>query len=324
VKVLVVVVNYRTPGLTIDCLESLAADGGLPADSRVVVTDNASGDDSCPRIQTAIDERGWSKWAKLMPLPLNGGFAYGNNEAIRPALLVSDRPDYVLLLNSDTRVHPSAIQTLVDFLETTPGAGMVGSRLEDPDGTCQFSTFRFPSLWSELDESLRLGPVHRLLSRFVTLVPTPAEATQVDWVAGASLLIRREVFDTIGLLDDGYFLYYEETDFCLRAARNGFPCWYEPKSRVMHLIGQSTGVTVRGKALPRRPKYWFDSRRRYFLRNHGAAFTALLDAVWAVTYPFGRLQLSLRRKPVFDPTRLWLDYLKNSVFCRGFKLSRAR
>lgn len=323
-KALVVVVNYRTPGLTIDCLESLAAAGGLPADSRVVVTDNASGDDSCPRIQAAIDTHGWSKWAKLMPLPLNGGFAYGNNEAIRPALLASDRPDYVLLLNSDTRVHAGAIQTLVDFLEKTPGAGMVGSRLEDPDGTCQFSTFRFPSLWSELDESLRLGPVHRLLRRFVTLVPTPTEAAPVDWVAGASLLIRREVFDTIGLLDDGYFLYYEETDFCLRAARNGFPCWYEPKSRVMHLIGQSTGVTVRSKALPRRPKYWFDSRRRYFLRNHGAAFTALLDAVWAVTYPFGRLQLSLRRKPVFDPTRLWLDYVKNSVFCRGFKLSPAR
>ncbi|MCE9607254.1 MAG: glycosyltransferase family 2 protein, partial [Planctomycetia bacterium] len=314
VKVLVVVVNYRTPALTIDCLASLAGVDGLPADSRVVVTDNASGDDSTTRIQAAIDEHGWSKWAALKPLPRNGGFAYGNNEAIRPALLARDRPEFVLLLNSDTRVHAGAIRSLVEFLENHPAAAMVGSRLEDPDGTAQFSTFRFPSLWSELDESLRIGPVHRLLQRFVTLVPTPEKAARVDWVAGASLLIRREVFDTIGLLDDGYFLYYEETDFCLRAARAGFSCWYEPKSRVMHLIGQSTGVTVRGQALPRRPRYWFDSRRRYFLRNHGAPFTALLDAVWALTYPFGRLQLSLRRKKVFDPRRLWLDYVANSVF----------
>lgn len=321
-KVLVVIVNYKTPGLAIDCLESLAAADGLPAESRVVVTDNLSPDDSVPRIQAAIDSHGWGNWAKLMPLPKNGGFAYGNNEAIRPALLAADRPDYVLLLNSDTRVYPGAIRTLVEFLETHPQAGMVGSRLEDPDGTCQFSTFRFPSLWSEMDEALRVGPLHRLLKDRVTLVPTPTQAAEVDWVAGASLLIRREVFDTIGLLDDGFFLYYEETDFCLRAARAGFPCWYEPKSRVMHLIGQSTGVTVRGQALPRRPKYWFDSRRRYFLRNHGAAYTALLDAMWAVTYPFGRLQLSLRRKPVFDPRRFWLDYVANSVFRRGFGLSR--
>ncbi len=249
-KLLVVIVNYRTPGLTIDCLASLAAAGGLPPDSRVVVTDNLSGDDSVRRIGDAIDERGWQAWAQLMPLPRNGGFAYGNNEAIRPALAGPDKPEFVLLLNSDTQVYPGALQTLVDFLEQHPAAAMVGSRLEDPDGTAQASTFRFPSLWSELDEALRLGPIHRLLSRFVTLLPTPTSATQVDWVAGASLCVRREVFDTIGLLDDNYFLYYEETDFCLRAARAGFSCWYEPKSRVTHFVGQSTGVTVREQALP--------------------------------------------------------------------------
>jgi N-acetylglucosaminyl-diphospho-decaprenol L-rhamnosyltransferase len=321
VKLLVVILNYRTPQLTIDCLNSLAAEGGLPEGARVVVTDGASGDDSVSRIQAAIDEHGWQAWATLQPLDHNGGFAYGNNAAIRPALASDDPPEYVLLLNSDTQVRAAAVQTLVDFLEQHPDAAMVGSRLEDPDGTSQFSTFRFPSLWSELDEALRIGPLHRLLKRFVTLIPTPETACQVDWVAGASLLIRREVFEAIGLLDDGYFLYYEEADFCLRAARAGFSCWYEPRSRVMHLIGQSTGVTVRGQALPRRPKYWFDARRRYFLKNHGKLFTAVLDTVWSLAYPVGRLQLYLRRKPVFDPRRLWYDYLANSVFRRGFGIS---
>lgn len=317
-KLLVVIVNYRTPALTIDCLRSLAAPGGLPEGASVVVTDNASGDDSIPRIQAAIAENDWSRRVALRPLSNNGGFAYGNNEAIRPALAAADPPQYVLLLNSDTLVRSGAVQALVDFLERHPQAGMVGSRLEDPDGTPQASTFRFPSLLSELDETLRFGPLHRLWNRYVTLVPTPPTACRVDWVAGASLLIRREVFDTVGLLDDGYFLYYEETDFCRRAARAGFSCWYEPQSRVVHLVGKSTGVTVRGRSLPRRPQYWFDSRRRYFLRNHGRCFTALLDAAWTLAYPLGRLQLRLRNRPVFDPRRLWIDYVRNSVFVRGF------
>mgnify|MGYP003619481926 CR=1 FL=1 len=319
-NVLVVIVNYRTPGLTIDCLASLAAPGGLPTDSRVVVTDNASGDDSAARIAQAIADGGWESWVRLMPLPRNGGFAYGNNAAIRGALAGDDPPRYVLLLNSDTLVYPGSLQALVDFLEARPEAAMVGSRLEDPDGTPQCSTFRFPSFLSELDETLRFGPLHRLLSRHVTLIPAPSAAARVDWVAGASLLVRREVFEKIGLLDENYFLYYEETDFCLRAARAGLSCWYEPRSRVVHLVGRSTGVTVRQSKLPRRPRYWFDSRRRYFLRNHGRAFTTLLDAVWALAYPIGRLQMLARRRPVFDPGRLWLDYVGNSVFVRGYRV----
>ncbi|MBL8825681.1 MAG: glycosyltransferase family 2 protein [Planctomycetaceae bacterium] len=319
-KLLVVIVNYRTARLTIDCLQSLAAEGALPVGGRVVVTDNASGDDSVATIQAAIDAHGWGAWASLMPLPKNGGFAYGNNAAIRAARESDDPPEYVWLLNSDTLVHPGAVQTLITYLERHPTVGMVGSRLEDPDGTPQCSVFRFPSLLSELDEALRVGFVHRLLVNHVILRPIPTEACPADWVAGASLLVRREVFDAIGLLDEGYFLYYEEVDFCLRAARANWPCAYEPASRVVHLVGQSSGVTVRDQALPRRPRYWFDSRRRYFLLNHGRLFTAVLDAVWASAFLVGRTLLRLRRKPIFDPPQLWRDYVRHSVFVRGFGL----
>ncbi len=317
-SVLIVILNYRTPRMTLECLESLAMPGGRPAHSRVVITDNASGDDSVAQMTAAIESRGWSDWARVMPLPRNGGFAYGNNAAIREALASDNPPEYVWLLNSDTLVRSGAGDTLVEFLEQRPTVGMVGSRLEFPDGTAQGSVFRFPSLLSELDEALHFGPLTRLLINHVIMRPIPEEACPADWVAGASLMIRREVFDAIGLLDEGYFLYYEEVDFCLRAAQANWPCSYEPASHVVHLIGQSTGVTNAQALLRPRPQYWFDSRRRYFLHHHGRAFTALLDALWSTGFAIGRTLAWLRRKPRLDPPRLWRDYIRNSVWMRGF------
>src|SRR5688572_7852256 len=152
---LVVIVNYRTPELTIDCLRSLAADG-MPRDERkVVVVDNASPDDSVDRIRRAIDADDWSSWASVTAAPRNGGFAYGNNVAVREALASDRPPKYVLLLNSDTLVRPGAIDALERFLDARPEVGIVGSRLEDPDGTPQCSAYRFPSLRSEFAEAVR-------------------------------------------------------------------------------------------------------------------------------------------------------------------------
>src|SRR4051812_41551380 len=140
-RVLIVIVNYRSADLAVDCLRSLAPEVralGGPAAARVVVTDNASGDDSVPRLTAAVRDNGWGDWATVRPLARNGGFAYGNNEAIRPALAAAnpaDKPEYVLLLNPDTRVRPGAVRALLDFMDADPQAGLAGSRLEDPDGT---------------------------------------------------------------------------------------------------------------------------------------------------------------------------------------------
>ena len=163
-KLLVVIVNFRTPDLTIDCLRSLAPEVvAVPGGARVVVTDNLSPDESVPRLRRAIDDHGWAPWATLMPLAANGGFAYGNNAAIRPHLDVPDaeKPDYVLLLNPDTVVHSGGITELVKFMDARPDVGIAGSRLEDPDGTPQVSAFRFHSITSELEHGMRFGPVSR-------------------------------------------------------------------------------------------------------------------------------------------------------------------
>jgi GT2 family glycosyltransferase len=319
-NLLIVIVNYRTADLTVDCLRSLADEVNRLSDVRVVVTDNQSGDDSPTRIQQAIDDNGWSGWASLMPLARNGGFAYGNNEAIRPALASDNPPDLVLLLNPDTVIRPEAVKELVDFMQHNPGAGIAGSRLEDPDGTPQRSAFRFHSIRSELDDGLRLGFVSRLLQNQCVAPPVRDDTHQTDWVAGASMIVRREVFDAIGLMDEGYFMYYEEVDFCLRANRAGWPCWYVPASRVVHLVGQASGVTVQKTKPKRRPGYWFDSRRRYFLKNHGWFYTTLADAVWALSFATFRVRQLIQRKPDTDPPKLLYDFLRHSTVLKGAKV----
>lgn len=323
---LVVIVNYRTPDLTIACLNSLVAERQALKDRQlaasgtgmqVVVTDNASGDDSVARISSAIATAGWSEWVSLMPLAQNGGYACGNNAALQLALRSPAPPSYFLLLNPDTIVRPGAIQALVDFMETHPAVGIAGSRLEDPDGTPQCSAFRFHTVLSELDSSLRLGLVSKLLARWVVWPPIADQPHPTDWVAGASLMVRRPVLEQVGLLDEAYFMYYEEMDFCLQARKAGWSCWYVPHSHVVHLVGQSSGVTDTRRPPRRLPQYWFDSRRRYFTKNHGVFYAALADVIWAASFATWKLRQAIQGKPNHDPPQMLSDFLLNSVFLKG-------
>ena len=309
---LVVIVNYRCADLTIDCLASLEAEVGIVPGMAVKVVDNASGDGSAELIAESVRDRKWSSWASTLPLEKNGGFACGNNAAIRSALESPLLPRYVLLLNPDTVVRPGAISALVDFMDRKPEVGIAGSRLEDPDGTVQRSAFRFPSVLSEIENGLRFGPVSRLLNRHLVAPPAPIEASPCDWVAGASMIIRREVFDTIGTMDDGFFLYFEEVDFCLRAHKSGWPCWYVPESRVVHYVAQSSGVSDSSPLRKRRPDYWFQARRHYFLKNLGVAKTTLADLAWALSFATYRVRRVLQRKPDLDPEKLLWDFVRHN------------
>jgi N-acetylglucosaminyl-diphospho-decaprenol L-rhamnosyltransferase len=315
-QLLVVIVNYRTPELTIASLHSLVGEVRSLPGIRVVVVDNASGDSSVAQIGSAIKTEGWSSWASLLPSEHNGGYAFGNNLAIRPILDSPNPPPYFLLLNPDTLVRPNAIRVLVDFMEQHPQVGLAGSSFEGSDGVPWPIAFRFPSMLGELESGLRLGIVSKLLTKSVVARTMPQDKpSQIDWVPGASLIVRREVFETIGLMDEEYFLYYEETDFCLQAQRAGWMCWYVPQSRVMHIAGQSTGITCAGP--PKRlPQYWFDSRRRYFVKNHGWLYAALADAVWIVGFALWRLRRLIQRKPDSDPPKMLNDFLLNSVFLK--------
>lgn len=295
--ILIVTVNFRVGPLSVRALESLEPEVRALPDCRVVVVDNDSGDGSAETIAAAIRERGWSSWASLLRSPVNGGFSAGNNLAIAPALRSAHPPDYVHLLNPDTIVRPGAVRALVEFLDAHPAAGIAGSRLESEDGTQQHSCFRFPSLRSEVDTALSLGIVTRLLRKHVVALENSTMTRRVDWVSGASLMVRRKVFEQLGLLDEGYFMYFEELDFCLHAAREGWECWFVGESRVVHFVGKSSNVDMDLGSQFRLPPYWFRSRRRFWAKNHGLGFALLVDAVTLICEAVRRTRLAIQRQP---------------------------
>lgn len=309
-KVAIVIVNYRTGDLVVNCLESLK--NILSPSVKAVVVDNLSGDNS-------VDVIG--KWvstisnARLICSETNSGFSGGNNLAIEAVKKMGFDADFIWLLNPDTVVRDNALQHLLTFMQQNPQAGIAGSRLEDSDGTAQCSAFRFHTVLSELDDGLKLGIISKLLRRWqVALLPISDTAENVDWVAGASMLIRKQVFDGVGKFDDDYFLYFEETDFCLQAKKTGWSCWYVPESRIVHFVGSSTGVTDGSKK--RRPRYWFESRQRYFLKNHGRLYLVFANVVWALAYSLFRIRQKIQNKPDNETEFLLRDFVNFNFFNR--------
>ena len=316
-KLLVVIVNYRITDLTIECLRSLEKEIGRVPGARVAVLENGTGPQDVERIRQAIEQNRWGEWARLMAVSPNRGFPGGNNVVIREALASSDPPEYVLLLNGDTTVEPHALDALVEFMDRHPEAGIAGTRLISPDGEVQGSPFRFPGVASELDRGLRLGVVSRLIRRWsVVMSPPPTEACQGDWVSGASLLIRRQVFDDIGLMDEGLFLFFDDVDYCWNARKAGWQVWFVPQSRVIHIEGASTEI----KVLKRRSTTWFQSRRRCYLKNFGPLRAAMMDAIFIASFSLWRLRRWIQRKPDLDPPHMLSDSIRHSVLLTGFKV----
>ncbi len=293
VQVAVVMVSYKTASLAIDCLRSIRDERSANGLSIwAVVVDNASGDATA--IEAAVRANRWGDWVDVLTAPRNGGFAYGNNLAFQHALS-KGRVDYFQLLNPDTLVRPGAIAALVNCLQSNSTAGIAGSSYENLDGSDWPIAFRFPSVLSELESAAQFGLLSRLLKPWVVAVTMPRVLQRIDWVAGASMLVRGQLVQRLRGFDEGYFLYYEETDLCLRAHRLGFSTWYVPESKVMHIAGQSTGVTVRDASPQRLPAYWFESRRRFYLVNHGVLYAAAADIAAFLGHAIGRVKRALIR-----------------------------
>lgn len=330
-KLLVVVVNYRLTDMTIDCLRAVADQIDDVPGTRVGVCENGTGPEAVRRLEAAVADHGWSRWAYVVPITPNQGFTGGNNAVIGPALEAphDERPRYVLLLNNDTIVRPGAFKALVDFMDAHPAVGIAGSRLENPDGSPQHSAFRFQGVASEFDRGLRLGIVSQLLRPWNVCLPIFDQPTQVPWVSGASLIIRADLLQNLGLLDEGYFTYFDDIDLCRGARRAGWPTWYVPRSRVVHLVAQTTGVAARAPSpgeppLPpaprkRLPVYMLQARRRYFLKNHSRLYAALVDAAYITGLALWRLRRWLQRLPDTDPEHILPDAVRQSVFVQGFK-----
>lgn len=281
----IIVVNFNTKKLLQDCLESIFQQTrGIKFE--VIVVDNASKDGSAAMVKKAFPQ------AVLIQNKQNRGFAQANNQGIRKA-----KGEYLLLLNSDTKVINNALKKLVDFARTKPDLGVVGPRLLNRDGSHQPSTAPFLTLPVAL---VWLVTGDRLI------YSSPQKTRQADWVMGSALMVKNQALKKAGLLDEKFFMYVEEVEWCYRIKKAGWQVWFYPGAKIFHLV---RGSSPEGK---QRAVLGIYQNLLYFYRKHFAP--------WQLTV----LKFFLRTKA----KGAWLvglltenNYLKQT-YAKAFKLAR--
>lgn len=308
-RLAVIILNYRRGAMTVECLASLEDELDGHDDRCAVVVDNGSDDGSADEIAAAIERRGWSSWARLVRAGRNGGFAAGNNVGFRAA----DAELYVLL-NSDARARPGAIEGLLAAAARHPDAGMIGPRLEDPDGTPQESCFRFRTPVSELLEAAGTSLLDRLFPYTAVALPVTDRPRSAPWVSFACILIRRAVVDDIGPMDEGYFMYFEDIDYARHARQAGWRVVHEPAACVVHLRGGTSSVKAAMQQRRRVPAYYYASRSRYFARWYGGTLGLwLTNLLWATGRAIALLREVAGTKRPHARAREWMDNWMNAL-----------
>jgi len=274
-KIGVVIVSYNVKSYLRQALTAVVKraqkEDGIDVD--IWVVDNASSDGSPEMVREKFPK------VHLLEPGENLGFAAGNNLALRKMGFPDGEPDvdYVFLLNPDALVNIGAMTTLVMFMEKHPDAGMVGPYLYYSDGIFQHAAFKFPD-WKQV--FLDLFPINwrlqesRLNGRYPRALYQSGEPFKVDFILGAAMMVRPEAIKQVGLLDEGYFMYVEEVDWCRRMRKAGWEIYVEPRAGVLHFGGRSTRQFL-GKMYV---ALW-RSRLRYFEKYHGKAYNKLVRAI---------------------------------------------
>ena len=227
----IVVVSWNTRDILRDCLKSIDESAG-PIRCEIIVVDNASADDSVEMVRREFPH------VRLIANAENRGFAAANNQGMAVA-----QGRYVLLLNSDTVVLDGAIARTVAFAEAHPEAAVVGCRVLNADRTLQPTCFMFPSVLNMLLSSTylyKLRPRSRFFGRERMTWWSYDDAREVEVISGCFMLVRRRAIDQVGIMDEGFFMYAEETDWCYRFQRAGWKVLFAPDGQIVHLGGQSS------------------------------------------------------------------------------------
>ena len=277
-----VIVSFNVRDELLGCIRSLRADGV----EEIVVVDNASADGSAAAAQAADPD------VKVLALARNLGFGGGANRGV-----ASTSAPYVAILNPDLVVEPGAAKALVGALEGDPGLGLVGPRIETPEGEIYPSARRFPSLVDAAGHAFLwfLWPSNPFTRRYRMTDWGHTDATDVDWVAGTHMVVRREAWDAVGGFDEGYFMYGEDVDLCWRLWKEGWRVGFVPDARVVHAIGRSTDQTPYRMIAHHHRSLWRFSRKtaagweRPLLPAIGLALLVRTALAW--------LQRATRRKP---------------------------
>ncbi len=301
IEMSIIIVNWNTREILADCLQAVLDDIGVPAEAgmEVYVVDNASSDGSVDMLRKRFP------WVKLITNQENVGFARANNQAMDEC-----SGEYVLLLNSDTKVHRGALHALIDFMHSTPNAGAAGSLLLNPDGTLQHSCYHVPTLFREFWRLLHLDTLYRYALYDMQSWPQDRPRS-VEVVQGASLVVRRQVLDKLGGLDEDYFIYTEEVDWCDRILRAGWKIYWVPQSKVIHFGGQSTQQVAQAMFLR-----LYESKILFFRKHRGPLVTLLYKLVLGMASllrllisPLAYLENATRRQRHLRITNHYLQLL---------------
>jgi hypothetical protein len=251
----IIIVSWNTELLLAGCLASVASNVSQLAAYKVevVVVDNASTDSTLSMLRQQYS------WVRVIASEQNLGFAGANNRGIEQS-----SGNYIMLLNPDTILLDGALAALLEFMSEHLEVGAVGSRLLNPDHTLQMSCYPFPTLFREFWRLLHLDILYPLALYPVAkwAIDLPRE---VDVLQGAALIVRRDIVEAIGLLDEDYFMYTEEVDWCRRIKGAGWRNYWLPASQVIHFGGQSTKQVAGSMFLQ-----LYQSKLRYFRKHSGA------------------------------------------------------
>jgi len=274
IRVLAVIINYKTPELVIQAVNSLLNDLSKAKD-RITIVDNNSSDGSIEILQQAINENAWVGFVNLICAEINGGFSYGCNLGIN-----SGKAQFYFLLNSDAYIRNNAIDELLNCFSLHSNAGIIGSRLEYDDGVAQDSCFVNLTPWHELIKTGGTKYINWILKKTFNIDEIGISSKNIvfspDWVSFACVLIRHDVIKSIGLMDDGFFMYREDNDYCRRARQKGWDVLYCPSSKVVHLnLGFSKNHKIR-----RLPHFYYHSRSRYYVKYYGRLGLLSANFLW--------------------------------------------
>ncbi len=286
----IVIVNWNVRELLRRCLASIAGSDALlleetqpPAQNadkagrrwlaEVIIVDNASTDDSVSMLNETFP------WVQMIANRQNLGFTKANNQG-----LAASRGRYVLFLNPDTEATPQAFGQMLAYAEAHPQVGVLGPQLCNSDGNVQSSRRRFPTLATFFLESTvlqRKWAHNRVLDHYFVRDRPDDAISQVDWVVGACMLVRRSVLDAIGGFDEGFFMYSEELDLCHRAVDAGWQVVFLPDALVIHHEGKSSEQVVAARHI-----HFFTSRVRYVHKYHGRLSAAVVKSFLLLSFVF--------------------------------------
>lgn len=268
-SIAIIILNQRTPELTLECLESLVSE--IDTDTHVVVvSDDAADDGSVDRLERIIAERGWHDWVNVLRAPMREGRAAAHNAGIR-----SIRASAYLLLDSEAQLQPGTLRQLRGAMRTRPDAGIIGPAFVDARGRVVHSAFRDPAPESELVRAADAA-TPRMFERHSIVLPKSDRPFEPDWVAFACVLIRREVIHRIGLLDEAYFACFEDVDFCRRARAADFHVLYWPAAQVKCAHAAEEASTNRKRGA----REYYVARAHYFARFYGRLGLWRANLLW--------------------------------------------